>query len=276
MPGPDLSALSSAIANWMQKTEDWLGGVAGQISDTSFRAWARSEAAVAASVFIPAYQRVTSVSFLTAPMLRMYLRGTTADPDVIRQVADEIELSATFRRLADVVREAVDREVGRRNRLLTQPELDAVARGVVNAGYRDPTTLAAMYFLNSDRGLQGVIGGINDLRVGWVTVTGAGYTIQVVIVDRYDFDNNQNVVDATSDLGKYVEFRTRLDGYIRAKKYREFLYDYHKSLYFANPIARARTFAAFMYAIERNGLTSGGVSWQATVPLRGTMRPPAN
>ena len=273
MAGPNLSELTSGIDKWMKSTEDWLAGMAGQISDSAFRAWAISEANVAAGIFIPAYQQFTNVSHLTAPMLRMYLNGTSPDANLMQQVASEVEQSATFGRLAAVVRDAVDAEVWQKRRLLSEFELEAEARRVVT-GYRDPTTGRPMYFLNSDRGLQGVIGGIHDLRVDRVAIAGADYTVYVVIADRYDFDNNQNVVDANSDLGRYVEFRTRLAGYISAKKYREFLYDYHRSLYLADPISRSRTFAAFMYAIEKAGYTPGGVSWEATVPVRGTMRPP--
>ncbi len=274
MAGPNLSELTSGIDKWMKSTEDWLAGIAGQISDSAFRAWAISEANVAAGIFIPAYQQFTNVSHLTAPMLRMYLGGTSPDAALMQQVSAEIEQSTTFGRLAGVVHDAVDAEVWQKRRLLGEFELDMAVRRVVNNGYRDPTTGRAMYFLNSDRGLQGVIGGVHDLRVDRVSIAGADYTVFVVIGDRYDFDNNQNVVDTNSDLGRYVEFRTRLAGYIPAKRYREFLYDYHKSLYLADPISRSRTFAAFMYAIEKAGYTPGGVSWEATVPVRGTMRPP--
>jgi hypothetical protein len=269
---PDLSRLTSAIENWMTETEAWLSDVGEAISDSAFRAWARTEAQTAARVFIPIYQRVTNVSRLTAAMLQMYLAGTTADPNVIRQVAEEIEKSATFGRLAGVVRAEVDREVAWHRRALSLSELEFVARRVINNGYRDPTTNAAMYFLNSDRGLQTVIGGITGLGVDGVDLNGTRYTIRVKISDTYDFTNNQNVVDPNSDLGKYVRFREQLDQYIKDRKYRQFLWDYHKSLYLADPISRSRTFAAFMYAIEKNKLTPGGVPWSAVVPISGEMR----
>jgi hypothetical protein len=270
---PDLSQLTSAIENWRRQTEDWLAGIGEVISDSSFRAWARAEAWTAAAVFIPIYQQVTVVSRLTAPMLRMYLRGTTADPDVIREVADEIGRSATFGRLAGVVRAEIAREVAWHRRALTLTELESAARRVINISYRDPLTNAPMYFRNDDRGLQTVIGGIGGLRVAGVNLSGTGYTIRVAIADTYDFVNNQNIVDPNSDLARYVAFRTRLDRYIQLRQYRHFLLDYHRSLYLADPISRSRTFAAFMYAIERNHITPGGVAWEAIVPLTGEMRP---
>ncbi|HJZ54287.1 MAG TPA: hypothetical protein VKE74_04985 [Gemmataceae bacterium] len=269
---PNLSGLSSALENWRRRTEDWLAGVGEAMSDSAFRAWAKAEAETAANIFIPIYQQVTVVSPLTAAMLRMYLRGTTADPDLIRQVGDEIGKSATFARLAGVVRAEIDREVAWQKRALSPSELESVARRVVNTSYRDPLTNAPMYFLNSDRGLQTVIGGIGGLRVAGVSISGRTYTIRVAIADTYDFDNNQNVVGPNSDLARYVAFRTRLDQYIRHRQYRQFLWDYHQSLYLADPISRSRTFAAFMYAIEKNHLTPGGVAWEAIVPLTGEMR----
>ncbi len=266
----DLSKLGSAMQSYGKATEDWLSGLGNDISDTAFRSWALSEARTAATIFMPLYERATGLSPLTSKMLTMYLNGKSADPALIGQVAAEIEQSATFGRLVGVVQQKVQAQVKLKKRPLTQAELDAFARTIVNKNYRDPTTAKAMYFLNSDRGLQGVIGGIHDLKVLKTEVKGTAYTITVGVVDAYDFDNNQNVA-GNADLAKYVAFRQQLSDYIKAKQYREFLWDYHKSLYLADPIARARTFAAFMFAIERNGFTPGGVSWEAKVPLRGTM-----
>ncbi len=266
----DLSKLGSAIQNYGQATEAWLGSLVNDISDAAFRGWALTEARTAATVFIPVYERATGLSPLTSKMLTMYLNGKAPDPDLINQVAAEIGQSAAFSRLASVVQQKVLAEVKAKKRSLTQVELDAMARTVVNRNYRDPTTGKAMYFLNSDRGLQGVIGGIQDLKVLGTALQGLAYTITVGLSDVYDFNNNQNVV-GNADLAKYVAFRQKLSDYIKAKQYQQFLLDYHKSLYLAEPIARARTFAAFMYAIEQNRYTPGGVAWEARVPIRGTM-----
>lgn len=267
----DLTDLSSGLANFQQETSQWLEGIGQTVSEASFRAWAIGEARTAAHVFIPAYQRVAGLSHLTAAMLRMYLNGNTPDPQLIAQVAGEIGLSVAFGRLVTTVKAAIDRQVAQSGRALTQRELDTLARSIINNQYRDPQTGRAMYFFNSDRGLQGVIGGIHRLRVDSVSVTGSQYVIQVAIRDRYDFDNNQNTV-GDQDLAAYVAFRQRLDNYIKTAQYREFLVAYHRSLYFADPVIRSRTFAAFMYAIERNGYTPGGVTWEALVPIRGSMQ----
>ncbi len=269
--GMDLTDLSSGLANFQQETNQWLEGIGQSVSEASFRTWAQGEARTAAHVFIPAYQRLAGLNHLTAAMLRMYLNSNAPDPQLIAQVAGEIGLSAAFGRLVTTTKSAVDRQVTQMGRVLTQRELDTLARSVINNQYRDPQTGKAIYFYNNDRGLQGVIGGIHNLRVDSVSVTGGQYVIQVAIRDRYDFDNNQNTV-GDQDLAAYVSFRQQLDQFIKSGQYREFLVAYHRSLYFADPVIRSRTFAAFMYAIERNGYTPGGVTWEAIVPIRGAMQ----
>lgn len=265
-----LASLGSAIENAYQSTEQWIKGVGDGISRASFEAWATSEAHVAAYLAIPIYEtaRGDSISNLTSDMLRMYLNGTTADANTIRKVANEIKLSATFGRLAETTRRAINATATRFGRVLNHSELSTVASQVINKQYRDPSTGRAMYFSNADRGLQGVVGGITGLAVDRVSLQGSAYEIHVAISDSYDFDNQQNTA-GDPDLAAYVRFRDQLSEHIRRQRYREFLYDYHKSLYFTDPLSRSRTFAAFMVAIERNGLTPGGVKWKAIVPFTG-------
>ncbi len=71
----DLSKLGSAIQNYGQATEAWLGSLVNDISDAAFRGWALTEARTAATVFIPVYERATGLSPLTSKMLTMYLNG---------------------------------------------------------------------------------------------------------------------------------------------------------------------------------------------------------
>lgn len=262
--------LGSAIANATQTTERWLSGVGDSISRSSFEAWAAAEARTAAHIVMPIYEqgRGESINNLSSDMLRMYLNGTTADANLIRKVGLEIGRSATFARLTATVALAINNNASAVGRMLTGPELNNVARSVINRMYRDPQTGKAMYFSNSDRGLQGVIGGITNLAVSSTNVSGSRYTINVAISDTYDFNNRQNTTN-DPDLQAYVDFRNRLTEHIRNRRYREFFIDYHRSLYFQNPLSRSRTFAAFMVAIERNGMTPGGVSWTAIVPFSG-------
>ena len=262
--------IGSAIANVMQTTEQWLSGVSDTISKASFDAWAISEARTAAHIFMPVYEvgRGESINNLTSDMLRMYLNGTTADSNLIRKVGDEIRRSSAFARLTAVLATAINSDSAALGRSLSNSELNVVAHRIVNPMYRDPTTTKPIYFSNADRGLQGVIGGTTGLTVQSATVNGSRYTVNIAVSDVYDFDNRQNTT-GDPDLQAYVDFRNRLTDHIRFGRYREFLTDYHRSLYFQNPLSRSRTFAAFMVALERNGLTPGGVAWTAVVPFNG-------
>lgn len=264
--------LGSAIANATQTTDRWLSGIGESISRASFEAWAATEARTAAHLVMPVYEQVRgeSINNLSSDMLRMYLDGTTPDANLIRKVGLEIGRSSTFARLTATVAIAINNTAKNMERMLTNTELNTVALGIVNRMYRDPKTGKAMYFSNSDRGLQGVIGGTSNLTVSSTSVSGNRYTINVAISDTYDFDNRQDTTN-DPDLQAYVDFRNQLSEHIRNRRYREFLFDYHRSLYFQNPLSRSRTFAAFMVAIERNGMTPGGVSWTAVVPFNGVV-----
>ena len=271
-----LHSIGSALENAYRSTTDWLDGVGDSISQSSFEAWAAAEARTAAHLAIPAYEAAAgeSINNLTSDMLRMYLNGTTADANLIRKVGEEIAKSSTFARLAATTATAINAEAMLKGRMLSHTELSIVANRVINRNYRDPLTGKAMYFSNADRGLQGVIGGITGLAVDLVSVTGQAYEIRVAISDTYDFNNQQNTA-GDADLQTYVDFRNQLSAHIRNRRYRDFLVDYHSALYTGDfngrSIARSRVFAAFMVAIERNGLTPGGVSWTAIVPFHGTV-----
>ena len=263
-------SIGSALANAMQTTEDWLDGVTGAVSRSMFESWVATEARTAAHLVMPLYEqaRGESINNLTSDMLRMYLDGTTADTNLIRKVGEEISKSATFARLTAVLAMAINAQAASLDRMLTSAELDSSARRVVNPTYRDPSTGKAMYFSNADRGLQGVIGGVTNLAVDSSSVNGNRYTVNIAISDTYDFNNRQNTTN-DPDLQAYVTFRNQLSDHIRNGRYQDFMVDYHQSLYFQNPLSRSRTFAAFMVAIERNGLTPGGVSWRVIVPFNG-------
>ena len=270
--------IGSALENAYRSTQDWMRNVGDSISQSSFEAWVAAEARTAAHLAMPVYEAAAgeSINNLTSDMLRMYLNGTTPDANLIRKVGEEIGKSSTFARLAATAAAAIQADASALGRMLNSSELLASASRVINRNYRDPLSGKAMYFSNADRGLQGVIGGITGLSVSSVSVNGNSYVVDVAISDTYDFNNQQNTSN-DPDLQTYVDFRNRLSSHIRARRYRSFLYDYHSALYTGNfdgrSIARSRVFAAFMVAIERNGLTPGGVSWTAIVPFRGTVSP---
>jgi len=137
------------------------------------------------------------------------------------------------------------------------------------------STSTNYYFGQSDRGLQRVVGGITRLEVVSAAVHGDRYTLQLLIGDTYDFDNNRR------DQRDYDDFRKELARLIRTREYGAFVSKYHRALYTGVPIDRFLVFASFMYAIEQAGYYHG-IPWEITLPIEGVFSsaarpsPPAN
>jgi len=128
-----------------------------------------------------------------------------------------------------------------------------------------------MYFRNDDRGLQGVIGGIHELRVDSVSVNGNAYQIDAVIKDKYDFVNKQNT-SQDLDLRAYVEHRKALAGFLARRNYDDFFTQCTAAFAGQVPrVSRSRAVAAYFYALELNRYTPGGYLWEVTVPISGHM-----
>ena len=217
----------------------------------------------------------TRESALGGKFLRMYL-DHKLDPDVVKDAGQEIGESAEFKALAKHVQDYVQQKANAHKRLPSATEVEDEARRYL----QDLKKKKGIAFRGALNPVIGGVGGVDVVR-GQAKLTPSGqgldYEIQVKFSDTYDFDNKRS--------GIYDQFRKHLAALVQKGQFDQFWSEYHaaagaamhspfsKSKYAS--IGAAGIFASFMYAIEKNGLTPGGLPWDVTIPMSGSVHGPA-
>jgi hypothetical protein len=220
-------------------------------------------------------------SDLGGSFLRMYLKGEK-DPKVIAAAGKAIGNDDQFH---DLVKEL--------NRYLqSQADQGRVAKDQVDKlrAIADAHLKAIKKSKGIDfrRNLNTVIGGVGGIAVDAVTrnaSAGTGpavtYQVRIHISDTYHFNNHRE-----GDQDRYRQLLRRLLSAREFDKFEE-AYDAEATLgldSLPHPLSArkwrsiddATIFASFMYALEMNGWTPGGLNWDVVVPAEITLafKPP--
>jgi hypothetical protein len=212
-------------------------------------------------------------SFLGGAFLRMYL-DHKVDPDIVQTAGAEIGQSPEFAKLQAEMTTKCQAELPGVHTKHTLTEQIAALYGKDLDRIRKKHGIAFKYTLNP------VIGGVTGVKVSGARIVGktpkgknveVSYDVDVVFSDVYDFTNKRQ--------GVYEAYRKRLALLLAFNDFSEFEKEYFTEVqpigkFRANHLDNAAVFASFMYALEKKGWTPGGLPWEVTVPMHGTVTLP--
>jgi hypothetical protein len=228
------------------------------------------------------HMNVRVQSDLGGAFLRMYLKGQK-DPNLIADAGKAIGGDDQFNDLIKGLNQYLQSEADQGRFLSDQTDkLKAMADARLQAIKRSPGGISFRRNLNT------VIGGVGGIAVDAVTrdsSAGAGpavkYQLKIHMSDTYHFNNHRE--------GDQDRYRKLLRGLLSAGKFDQFEEAYNAEATLGidslphpglsrkwKALDDATIFASFMYALEMNGWTPGGLKWDVVVPTEITLvfKPP--
>jgi hypothetical protein len=215
-------------------------------------------------------------SDLGGPFLRMYLKGQK-DPKLIAEAGKEIGADDQFHDLVKELTRFLQTQADQGRFSSDQTDrIKAIADAHLKA-------IRKSRGIDFRRNLNTVIGGVGGIAVDAVTrdaAAGAGlgiaYQVKIHISDTYHFNNHRE--------GDQDRYRKLLSQLLSARDFDKFeeTYDAEATLGLDSlphpflgrkwqSLDDATIFASFMYALEMNGWTPGGLDWDVVVPAPVTL-----
>jgi hypothetical protein len=214
------------------------------------------------------------MSDLSGGFLRMYLKHEV-DDELVQAAGDQIYESQKWKEISTDIAKKLQAHVNAHRK---EPTADEIGKAHTDELNKRMATKEGFRFAGE---LNPVVGGAKG-KITRTTImarrtvgndTILDYQVDILVYDTYDFDNDR------SDVPEYDHYRKNLARLLQNDDFdgfeSSFLGEFMPLKPSKTSLDHAALFASFMYALEMRRWTPGGLSWEVTVPMIGSITAPA-